>query len=362
MLVDVEHQQGAFNLTASFEVSEGVTALFGASGSGKTTLVQILAGLTRPTKGVVRFGDTIWNDTATGLFVPPHKRRIGYVFQESRLFPHLTARQNLLYGRFFAPRSARRIGEREVVELLGIGRLLANRPSTLSGGERQRIAIGRALLADPELILMDEPLSALDRSRKTEILPYIERIRDEFRIPIIYVSHALEEVARLSTRIVLLDEGRVKAVGAPADVLAGMGELSEPSAPQSILTARLIGHEPAYGVSMAEIHGNALTLQAVDLGVGTAVRLRISANDVVLSLDRPEGVSALNILPCTVRSLKPDGRQALVTLDCGGQTLLSRITLLSAERLHLIAGQGVYAVFKTMTVDSTSVYQAVTGG
>jgi molybdate transport system ATP-binding protein len=356
--VSVLHRQGEFVLDAHFEAGEGVTALFGPSGSGKTTLVQMIAGLTRPDRASIRFDATPWNDTDARVFVPPHRRRIGYVFQEGRLFPHLTARQNLLYGQFFAPRGERRISEAEVVSLLGIERLLGDRPSTLSGGEKQRVAIGRALLAAPRLILMDEPLSALDRARKQEILPYIERIRDHIKIPVVYVSHAIDEVARLANRVVLLDEGRVKAAGTPAEIFPDAANLPESLAPQSILEARLIGHEPYYGLSIAEIGSEIITLQPVDLPDGTFVRIRIPATDIMLALERPQNISALNHLSGTVTALSKDGPHVLVSLDCAGQRLVSRITLLSAERLALKPGLVVHALFKAVTVDGGSVFHA----
>jgi molybdate transport system ATP-binding protein len=360
--VSVSHRQGDFDLEANFEAGEGVTALFGASGSGKTTLVQIIAGLTRPQKALIRFDGVVWNDTENRIFVAPHKRRIGYIFQEGRLFPHLTARQNLLYGRFFAPKEVRSISEADVVELLGIGRLLEQRPSTLSGGEKQRVAIGRALLAAPRLMLMDEPLSALDRSRKQEILPYIERIRDEFKIPVIYVSHAMDEVARLANKVVLLDEGRIKAAGRPDEVFGSSLNLSESFAPQSILEGKLIGHEPYYGLSIAEIGHEIITLQPVDLPEGTLVRMRVAATDVILALERPDNISALNHLSGTIIEFAADGPHILVSLDCSGQRLLSRITLLSMERLGLKLGMQVHALFKAVTVDSGSVYHVTVGG
>lgn len=360
--VSVRHRQGAFDLEANFEAGEGVTALFGASGSGKTTLVQVMAGLARPESALIRFDGAVWNDTEKRIFVPPYKRRIGYIFQEGRLFPHLTARQNLLYGRFFTSREARTISESEVVDLLGIGRLLDQRPATLSGGEKQRVAIGRALLSAPRLMLMDEPLSALDRSRKQEILPYIERIRDEFKIPVIYVSHAMDEVARLANHVVLLDEGRIKAAGTPAAVFGSGHATSDGFAPQSILEGKLIGHEPYYGLSIAEIGSSIVTLQPVDLPEGTMVRMRVASTDVILALDRPEHISALNHLPGTITDLVADGPHILVGLDCAGQRLLSRVTLLSVERLGLKPGMQVHALFKAVTVDSGSVYHVSGGG
>ncbi|MBL0370782.1 molybdenum ABC transporter ATP-binding protein [Rhizobium sp. KVB221] len=360
--VSVKHRQGEFEIDAAFEAGGGVTALFGPSGSGKTTLVQVISGLTRPREATIRFDGTVWNDTAKGIFVPPHKRRIGYVFQEGRLFPHLTARQNLLYGHFFAPKDAGAMAEAEVVALLGIERLLSARPATLSGGEKQRVAIGRALLAAPRLILMDEPLSALDRSRKQEILPYIERIRDELRIPVIYVSHAIDEVSRLANSVVLLDEGRVKASGRPDVVFAGAFGMPESMVPQSILDGRLIGHEPYYGLSIAEVGSDIVTLQPVDLPEGTVVRMRIASTDIMLALERPDNISALNHLSGTITDMVPDGPHVLVSLDCSGQKLVSRITLLSAERLSLHKGLLVHALFKAVTVDSASVFHTSADG
>ena len=354
--VSVLHRQGDFVLDAHFEAGEGVTALFGPSGSGKTTLVQMIAGLTRPDEASISFDGMLWDDTDKRVFVTPHRRRIGYVFQEGRLFPPLTARQNLLYGQFFAPRGERRISEAEVVSLLGIERLLNARPATLSGGEKQRVAIGRALLSAPRLILMDEPLSALDRTRKQEILPYIESIRDRIKIPIVYVSHAIDEVARLANRVVLLDDGKVKAQGTPAEIFPDATNLPESLAPQSMFEARLIGHEPYYGLSIAEIGSEVITLQPVDLPDGTLVRMRIPATDIILALERPQNISALNHLAGTITSLANDGPHVLVSLDCAGQRLVSRITLLSAERLALKPGMTVHALFKAVTVDGGSVF------
>ena len=354
--VRVRHRQGDFRIDAAFTAGGGVTALFGPSGSGKTSLVEMIAGLTRPDDALITFDGTVWNDTAKRIFVPPHRRRIGYVFQEGRLFPHMTARQNLLYGRFFSPKAEWNISEREVVDLLGIERLLDQRPATLSGGEKQRVAIGRALLSAPRLILMDEPLSALDRARRQEILPYIERIRDVVKIPVIYVSHALDEVARLANRVVLLDEGRARAEGAPVEIFPELSSLTDSIAPQSVLEARMIGQEEYYGLSIAEIGDTVVTLQPIDLPEGTAVRVRVSSTDVMIALDKPENISALNHLPGKITAVTRDGPYMLVEMDCYGQRLISRVTLLSCERLGLAPGISVYALFKAVTVDSGSVY------
>ena len=207
--VAVRHAFPELGLDVAFEAGPGLTALVGPSGSGKTTVVNAVAGLLRPDQGRVVADGAVLLDTAKGIALPPHRRRIGYVFQDARLLPHLTVRQNLLYGHWFAPREGRATSLEAVVEMLGIGALLPRRPALLSGGERSRVALGRALLANPRLLLMDEPLAALDEARKAEILPYLERLRDETRVPILYVSHAHAEVARLATTMVRLDRGRV---------------------------------------------------------------------------------------------------------------------------------------------------------
>ena len=209
--VAVKHRQGGFALDIAFETEAHVVALFGPSGSGKTTILNAIAGLVRPDDGRVVVEGRVLTDTRQGIIVPPHKRRIGYVFQDGRLFPHLSVRRNLAYGRWFTPRTEHWASSAEVIALLGIGHLLDRAPATLSGGEKQRVAIGRALLASPRLLLMDEPLASLDEARKSETLPYIERLRDELAIPIVYVSHSLAEVERLTRHIVRLDGGRVVA-------------------------------------------------------------------------------------------------------------------------------------------------------
>ena len=210
--VDIRHRLGAFELAATFTAEGGATALWGPSGAGKTSIVNIVAGLIAPDHGRVAVDGTVLVDRANGVFVPPRKRRIGYVFQDGRLFPHLTVRRNLLYGRLLTPKGKRFVRFDEVVGLLGIGDLLDRRPGLLSGGEKQRVAIGRALLMSPRLLLMDEPLASLDEARRAEILPYIERLRDEAKVPIVYVTHRREEVERLASTVVRLEAGRVIAV------------------------------------------------------------------------------------------------------------------------------------------------------
>ncbi|GFE50033.1 molybdenum import ATP-binding protein ModC [Roseobacter cerasinus] len=349
--VTLQHQLGAFTLDASFEAPEGLTVLFGRSGAGKSTIVNAVAGLLRPDAGQITCDGAPLYDSATGRHVPPHQRRVGYIFQDARLFPHLTVRQNLLYGRWFAPKSTPGPEFNRIVDMLGIGPLLGRRPDGLSGGEKQRTAIGRALLANPRIILADEPLAALDEPRKAEILPYFERLRDEVSTPILYVSHAASEVARLATTVVALDAGRVIRQGAASDVL------SDPAvtplgvrAAGAMLEARVQAHHDD-GLSQLDAGGASLLLPRVDQAPGTRVRVWIEAQDVMLATERPQGISALNVLETTVRALRfGAGPGVLVQLCFGDTLLLSRITRRSADALSLQPGLRVFAVIKAVSV------------
>ena len=357
LLVQVQHRFPGFALNAGFETGPGVTALFGRSGSGKTTLVNAVAGLLRPDGGQIVVDGVVVLDTAQGVFLPPHRRRIGYVFQDARLFPHLSVRQNLTYGRWFAPdgRADRQFDR--VVDLTGVGPLLSRRPGGLSGGEKQRVALGRALLSNPRLLLMDEPLAALDDQRKADILPYLERLRDEVRLPILYVSHSMAEVARLATTLVLIDAGRVTAVGPTADILAdpatapaiGLRDVG------AVLAARVTGHDDD-GLTRLECGAGPLWLPRLSAPVGSTVRVRVLAQDVMLATSRPTGISALNILPAVVAEVRlGDGPGALVQLSLGGETLLARVTRRSAIALALTPGCAVFAVLKAVSVAQENV-------
>lgn len=339
--VRLSHAFPGFALDVAFEAPAGLTVLFGPSGSGKTSVVNAVAGLLTPDHGRIAVDDWLLWDSRARRRLPPHRRRLGYIFQEGRLFPHLSVRQNLLYGRWFAPKGAAGPDLGRVVEMLGIGPLLARRPGALSGGEKSRVAIGRALLAAPRLILADEPLASLDEARKAEILPYFERLRDEGGVPILYVSHATSEVARLATTVVTLQAGRVVAVGAPSQVPGGAG-----GGTASILTARVTGHE-ADGLTRLDTPGGPVFVARQAADPGARLRLRVEARDVILSRDRPAGLSALNILSGRITAItRGDGPDAQVTLALGPDNLTARITRRSLAEMDLAVGQPCHAILK----------------
>jgi molybdate transport system ATP-binding protein len=353
LAVHIAHQMGSFRLDASFEAEGGLTALFGRSGSGKTSIINIIAGLIRPDAGRVVIDGEALIDTARGTFVPAHRRRIGYVFQEGRLFPHLTVRQNLLYGHWFTPPARRRGGLDGVVELLGLGAMLERRPGRLSGGEKQRVAIGRALLASPRLLLMDEPLASLDEARKAEILPYIERLRDEARVPIVYVSHSIAEVVRLASTVVLLAEGAVAAVGPTDQVmqrldlpsLAGLADAG------AVVEATVAAHDTRFGLTELSSRAGTWRLPKLDAAVGMRVRLYVHARDVMLATSWPTDVSALNVMQGVVAEVRAgSGASVDIRLDCSGEALTARLTRYSVERLGLAPGVAVFALIKTVAL------------
>jgi molybdate transport system ATP-binding protein len=352
--VAVQHRLGDFRLDAAFESGGGLTALFGRSGSGKTSLVNAVAGLIRPSRGRIVVDGEVLTDTASGVFVPARRRHVGYVFQEGRLFPHLTVRQNLLYGHWFAAKEKRASEVGHVIELLGIGELLGRRPANLSGGEKQRVAIGRALLATPRLLVMDEPLASLDEERKTEILPYIERLRDEFAIPIVYVSHAIAEVTRLATTIVVMSEGRVAAIGSTAEIMGRIDlfPLTGRAEAGAILNTRVAEHDVRFGLTTLRTAAGDLRVPYIDMRLGARLRVRIRARDVMIALEPPRGLSALNILPGTVVEIgEAEGASVEMRLDCGGEALIARLTRRSVEALGLAPGRQVYAVIKSIAFD-----------
>jgi molybdate transport system ATP-binding protein len=357
LAIDIKHRLENFQIDARFETGGGLIALFGRSGAGKTSIVNIVAGLIRPDQGSVTIDGIAMVDTARGIFVPVHKRRVGYVFQDGRLFPHLTVRQNLVYGRWFAPKSERHGELDKVADLLGISHLLDRRPAKLSGGEKQRAAIGRALLASPRLLLMDEPLASLDEARKAEILPYIERLRDDSGVPIVYVSHSVPEVARLASTIVLVSEGSVAAVGATAEIMQRLDlfPLTGRAEAGAIIEATVEAHDGTFALTMLRSRAGLWRLPRIDLAPGKRLRLRVRARDVMLATRAPEGVSALNVMAGIVADIgKGEGPVIDVRLDCNGEALLAKLTRYSVEQLRLEPGMAVFAVVKSVAFDRRS--------
>ena len=356
--VDVERRLGAFALRAAFSAEGATTALFGRSGSGKSTLLNLIAGLLRPERGRIAIGDTVLFDSDKRIDVPAHRRRTGYVFQEGRLLPHLNVRQNLVYGRFFTPREERYADFDQVVALLDLAKLLARSPHSLSGGEKQRVAIGRALLASPRVLLMDEPLASLDAGRRGEILYYIERLRDEVRIPIVYVSHAIEEVVRLADTVVLVSEGAVAAAG-PLREIMGRIELRRMIGRYeggAVIEARVLAQDLDSGLARLGFAGGELLAPDVDALVGETVRIRVRARDVSLALTRPTGISILNCLQGRIVEIDAEpGTSVDVRLDVAGTALIARITRHSVEALGLAPGQQAWALVKAISLDRHSV-------
>jgi molybdate transport system ATP-binding protein len=359
--VDVEKRLGAFTLAARFSApGQGVTALYGASGAGKTTLVNMLAGLERPDRGRIAVGGEVLFSSEERINLPPERRRLGYVFQEGRLFPHYSVRGNLTYGRRRAAAHAG-FGFDAVVALLGIEALLDRRIGDLSGGEKQRVAIGRALLAEPRLLLMDEPLASLDVPRKAEILPFIERLRAELGIPVIYVSHAMEEILRLADMLVLMTEGRVAAVGTVEELTSriDLRPLTGRYQAGSVIRAVVAGQDLSYGLTELSFGGGRLRVAHVPLPLGTPVRARIRARDVALALERPVGISIRNVLPARIVEIAADrGPIVDVRLDIGTPAapviLWSRITARAARELAVAVGREVFVLIKTVALDGPS--------
>lgn len=356
--VAIEHEQGGFRLDAAFECGGGVTALFGHSGVGKTTLISAIAGLARPRRGRIAFDGEVLFDSERGIDVPAGKRGFGYVFQEGRLFPHLSVRQNLLYSRLFDRRQHAPVDLAHIVDLLGIGDLLERRPAQLSGGEKQRVAIGRALLAKPRLLLLDEPLASLDAYRKSEILRYLELLRDETRIPMIYVSHAVEEVVRLAGAMVLIADGTVKAVG-PVDAVMTDLNLRQYTGRYeggAVVTARVAAQEEHYGLAQLDFDGGTLYVADLDALIGETVRVRIRARDVALALAPPQGTTFRNIVAGRIVQIaESDGSMAEVRLAVGSAAIVARVTRQSLHTLGLREGMTVYALIKAIALDRHSV-------
>jgi molybdate transport system ATP-binding protein len=355
--VDIGLRLGAFSLEARFASDAPVTALFGRSGSGKTTVLNAIAGLLKPERGRIAVGETVFYD-GDGAGMPVQQRRVGYVFQEGRLLPHLSVRQNLLYGRFFTAEAERYADFDRIVRLLDLEHLLARRPHGLSGGEKQRVAIGRALLASPRILLMDEPLASLDTPRKAEILYYVERLRDEVRVPIVYVSHAIDEVVRLADTVVLISEGRVAGAGTVAE-MAGRLEL-RPYLGRfeggAVIEVRVAAHDLDWGLTRLDFPGGSLYAPDVDALVGEPIRVRIRARDVSLATERPQNLSMQNVLAATVRAVgEGNGASVDVQVDAAGTPIIARVTRKAVAELRLAPGKRVFALIKAVAIDRHSV-------
>ncbi|WP_277189195.1 molybdenum ABC transporter ATP-binding protein [Caballeronia sp. BR00000012568055] len=352
----VDHHDFTLDLDLTLP-GRGVTAIFGHSGSGKTTLLRCLAGLARPKQGKLVVNGEVWLDTERDIFLPTHKRPLGYVFQEASLFPHLSVQKNLRYGLERVPAAQRRVDLAQAAELLGIGQLLERMPAGLSGGERQRVGIARALLTSPRLLLLDEPLASLDQKRKLEILPYLERLHDELDIPMLYVSHAPEEVARLADHLVLLEAGRALASGPIADTLARLDlPLAFIDDASVVLEGVVADHDSRYGLLSLMLPGNRAALKFVHapLDAGKPMRITVKARDVSLmtGIYEHEFSSVLNVLPAKVIEIADDATpaQVVVRLDVDGSPLLARITRYSIERLEIKVGMQVWAQVKAVSL------------
>lgn len=337
--------RGGFALDVALDLpASGVTALFGPSGSGKTTVLRCVAGLERAARGEVWLGDTCWQDETRRHFVPTWRRSLGYVFQEASLFDHLDVAANLRFGLPRQPTPAQTAALDQAVELLGIDPLLRRRTHQLSGGERQRVAMARALVTQPSLLLLDEPMASLDASRKQDILPWLERLRDELAIPMLYVSHSADEVARLANTVVRLEQGRVVEQGPVEQVMRGSGDDAG-----TLLVGRVAGHDATFHLARVDVEGLSLWLPDADLREGEAVRLRVASRDVSLTLGEPQGTSIQNHWPAEVLSLDTRGHpaQVLVLLRCGTLTLSARVTARAVHVLGLRVGSRVWVQVKT---------------
>ncbi len=351
--VRLRHRFPALSLDLGFEApTPGATVLFGPSGAGKSTLIHALAGLFRPDEGLIEIDGETLLDTERGLSVPPERRRIGVVFQDARLFPHLAVEANLRYGLKRAPPGP--IAFDPVIDLLGIRPLLARRPHTLSGGERQRVAIGRALLAQPRLLLMDEPLASLDTPRKAEILPFLLRLKAQLALPILYVTHAFEEMQAIADTVVLLRAGRTLATG-PIEALTARSDLplAQRDDAGAVLAATLTAHLPDRGLSCIDASGMALLVPQIAAPPGARLRLRIPAREIILATEPPRGISLHNIVEGHVRAISPGTTPhlAMVEITAAGATLLAGITQDAVARLSLAPGTPVLALIKAVAVE-----------
>ncbi|MDT8387457.1 MAG: molybdenum ABC transporter ATP-binding protein [Thiogranum sp.] len=344
-------ERGDFTLDVDLAIpGSGVTAIFGPSGCGKTTLLRAIAGLERTPDDYLKVGNEIWQ--GPGKFLPPHRRPIGYVIQEPSLFVHLNVRRNLEYGLRRLSNRARKVSLEHAIELLGIGHLLERRPHQLSGGEQQRIAIARALAVSPAILLLDEPLAALEEQRKKEILPYLESLHQELQIPVLYVSHSRNEVARLADHMLLLTDGRIQAAGPVGELFSRLDlPLAHEADTETVIEAVVAGRDDTYDISYLDFSGGRFAVTGKPLPRNACVRLQVLARDVSLTLERQHQTSILNIFAATVEQLAEEGSaQVTVQLRVGSVSLLSRITRKSAVDLDLKPGSEIYAQVKGVAV------------
>jgi molybdate transport system ATP-binding protein len=361
--VDIAERLGAFELDVKFAADAPIVGLFGRSGSGKTSVINAIAGIARPHRGTIRVNGDVLFDAERGIDLPPEQRRVGYVFQDSLLFPHLDVKSNLTYGQRLRTPSECVIAQDHVVDLLGLGELLQRKPRALSGGEKQRVAIGRALLAQPRILLMDEPLAALDVARKVEILDYIERLRDDLAIPIVYVSHSVTEITRLADTVVVLADGKCLAVGDVEDVMArpDLRPATGRFEAGSLIETKVLRHDPLDQLTILAFDGGELRVPRIDAPLGERVRARIRARDVSLALRRPEDISILNVIAGRVATVdEGSGPIVDVRVAAGAASINARISRRSLRELRIHPGQDVFAMVKAVSFDQRSV--GYTGG
>lgn len=352
--LDIAGKRGTFDYAVAFRSDARVTALFGVSGSGKTTVIDALSGDEQPENGRIDVDGTVFFDSVSRRFMPVRRRRVGHIFQDARLFPHLSVKRNLTYARWAGWRSGKSASFDDVVTLLGLGGLLKRLPGTLSGGERQRVAIGRALLSDPRILLMDEPLSGLDYQRKSEIMPYLEALAHEGGVPVVYVSHDLDEVVRLAGHLVLLENGRVRAEGPVAEILPRIhGQFDfERHAPNSLISARYSAADPTYAMTWLSVGTQRLGVPEKLEPRGEAFRVRIDASDVALALAPPEKTSFQNVLAGRVLAVQHGGGAfSDVSVSIDGQLLVARITRRACDALALDVEKPVFALVKSVAID-----------
>ncbi len=361
--VDIARSRGPFRLEAAFRADAPVVGLFGRSGAGKTSIVDAIAGVVTPERGHIRVGDATLFDAARGIDVAPPVRRVGYVFQEPLLFPHLSVRANLHYGYRLRPAGEHRIEPSRVLDVLGLAALLERRPATLSGGEKQRVAIGRALLSQPRILLLDEPLAALDVPRKAEILDYIERLRDHLAIPIVYVTHSVAEITRLADAVAVISEGRCIACGGVDEVMGRMDlrPFTGRAEAGTVVDTEVAAHDARDQLTTLRFDGGVLVVPALDAAIGARVRARIRARDVSLALQRPSGISILNILEGRVTAIREvPGPAVDVQVAVGAAQLVARVTRRSLAQLGLVESSPVHALVKAVSFDRHSTgYAAV---